>query len=504
MDVWNSNNAQWVALNSVVTQTQSSGYDCDGITIAAVAEKVGFKWGAITGSIEDQLDLIQTLEVLKETIEKEIIEQGGTVFVYKGQVATYEDLPTDAEPGDVYDVEDTGANYVWNGHSWDKLSEIIDLSGFVKTTDFEEYKENVAQLITLLKEDLEEKINSVDTKVAQLDETLQEVQGNVQGLETLVTEFKQATIEALDEKLDIATHEQYVEQVNADLQVVNLKMDDLEKKVVDVKSLDPEIVVLYDGGDTEFTNKEKDFILSGAITAATSIAGNNIQLNDVTVMAACANMIAAQDVTVKSLTLTGVVPLKISSGLIKVHADGYVSISDCTLNPETCYNGIEIGKNAGLAKSIVIDNVDFAGHFANNAIQIFGMANNGVITISNCHFADVFNVLKICNRVNYTTIVNMVNCTIDKWTDAPYAGLIAFEDVTSKSKEEANENNLFGNGKVIVNIQNITGPNGKIVRPDNIASICGTQDNNQIFYIWDEYRDFTAYDAQKYPIINII
>ena len=62
----------------------------------------------------------------------------------------------------------------------------------------------------------------------------------------------------------------------------------------------------------------------------------------------------------------------------------------------------------------------------------------------------------------------------------------------------------FGNGKVIVNIQNITGPNGKIVRPDNIASICATQDNNQIFYIWDEYRDFTAYDAQKYPIINII
>ena len=42
---------------------------------------------------------------------------------YKGQVATYNDLPTTGQQvGDCYNVEDTGDNYAWNGIGWDKLS----------------------------------------------------------------------------------------------------------------------------------------------------------------------------------------------------------------------------------------------------------------------------------------------------------------------------------------------------------------------------------------------
>ena len=46
---------------------------------------------------------------------------------YMGQVQKYANLPTDAKPGDVYDVVETGANYAWNGASWDKLSEVETL-----------------------------------------------------------------------------------------------------------------------------------------------------------------------------------------------------------------------------------------------------------------------------------------------------------------------------------------------------------------------------------------
>lgn len=47
----------------------------------------------------------------------------GTVFNYKGQVATVEDLPTSGvNVGDTYNVLDTGENYTWNGTSWDKLT----------------------------------------------------------------------------------------------------------------------------------------------------------------------------------------------------------------------------------------------------------------------------------------------------------------------------------------------------------------------------------------------
>ena len=40
---------------------------------------------------------------------------------FKGTVATYDDLPDDAEVGDMYNVLDTGANYAWNGTAWDPL-----------------------------------------------------------------------------------------------------------------------------------------------------------------------------------------------------------------------------------------------------------------------------------------------------------------------------------------------------------------------------------------------
>lgn len=53
---------------------------------------------------------------------------------FKGTVATYDDLPDDAEVGDMYNVLDTGSNYAWNGTLWDKLSENIDLSSYATIT----------------------------------------------------------------------------------------------------------------------------------------------------------------------------------------------------------------------------------------------------------------------------------------------------------------------------------------------------------------------------------
>ena len=54
---------------------------------------------------------------------------------YKGQVATYTDLPaTGNVAGDVWNVQDTGDNYAWNGTGWDDLSgEYIAGAGIVIT-----------------------------------------------------------------------------------------------------------------------------------------------------------------------------------------------------------------------------------------------------------------------------------------------------------------------------------------------------------------------------------
>ena len=53
---------------------------------------------------------------------------------FKGTVATVSALPSEATQGDMYNVEATGANYAWDGTQWDKLSENIDLSGYVPTS----------------------------------------------------------------------------------------------------------------------------------------------------------------------------------------------------------------------------------------------------------------------------------------------------------------------------------------------------------------------------------
>ena len=58
-----------------------------------------------------------------------------TAYKYCGTVSTYDDLPTDAGQGDVYNVDDTGANYAWTGEEWDKLSETVDLSSYA-TIDY--------------------------------------------------------------------------------------------------------------------------------------------------------------------------------------------------------------------------------------------------------------------------------------------------------------------------------------------------------------------------------
>lgn len=66
----------------------------------------------------------------------EVDSKVSSVYRVKGSVASYANLPTvDVTIGDVYNVNDTGANYVATSTTptWDKLSETVDLSGYATT-----------------------------------------------------------------------------------------------------------------------------------------------------------------------------------------------------------------------------------------------------------------------------------------------------------------------------------------------------------------------------------
>lgn len=121
--------------------------------IAAGAEvNVNADWNATEG---DALILnkptIPTVDVTKSYVDTQLATKANASNVYtkaevdskvssvyrvKGSVASYANLPTvDVTIGDVYNVNDTGANYVATSTTptWDKLSETVDLSGYATT-----------------------------------------------------------------------------------------------------------------------------------------------------------------------------------------------------------------------------------------------------------------------------------------------------------------------------------------------------------------------------------
>lgn len=66
----------------------------------------------------------------------EVDSKVSSVYRVKGSVASYSSLPTvDVTIGDVYNVNDTGVNYVATSTTptWNKLSETVDLSGYATT-----------------------------------------------------------------------------------------------------------------------------------------------------------------------------------------------------------------------------------------------------------------------------------------------------------------------------------------------------------------------------------
>lgn len=78
-----------------------------------------------------QTEVTQLSKALEE-VEAKV----SSVYRFRGSVATYNDLPTEGNvQGDVWNVEDTGANYAWDGTKWDKLSETIDLTPYLTKED---------------------------------------------------------------------------------------------------------------------------------------------------------------------------------------------------------------------------------------------------------------------------------------------------------------------------------------------------------------------------------
>ena len=302
---------------------------------------------------------------------------------------------------------------------------------------------------------------------------------------------------------DVAGLSNTLEALNATVQILQSKVDVLTKTNTEVVSVD--------GSAGELKDSSKDYIVSGSINENAEIVGKSISLKSIKVSDNARLKLNAGDVEAKDLNISGSFPKANGNTVISVNNAEFIVFKDMVFDASEVYNGIEISlaSNSVLPKNILFDNCKFQGEFSNNAILVFGTQDNAIITLNNCYFEKISNALRLSNKSNASgVVVNINNCTVDQWeTRAPWQGFLICEDYTNKTEEEVNANNLFGDGKITVNFNNLVHAGVKI-NPADPASVCGTKNESQVVMVCQDAvagpeGDYClSYDAAKFPVVS--
>lgn len=200
-----------------------------------------------------------------------------SAMMYKGSVDKYTDLPTTNKTGDVYNVKENGANYAWDGTSWDYLGETLDLSAYqtkITTTN---------KLSTdLLEEGTTNKLVSATEKT-----TWNNKQNSITDLETIRTNAKSGkdastTIATYGnivthnvDEFAASTHEHTISQIN-NLQNI---LDNKQANITEDAKLDADLLLegkvnkLVSANEKTTWSNKQDAITDLATIRANSTAG---------------------------------------------------------------------------------------------------------------------------------------------------------------------------------------------------------------------------------------
>lgn len=350
--------------------------------------------------------------------------------------------------------------------------------------------------------DLEAYMNATDTKVSELEEKIGNVPTKVSELENDANYQSASQVDARIQEV-VAGLSNTLEALNATVQILQSKVDVLTKTNTEVVSVD--------GSAGELKDSSKDYIVSGSINENAEIVGKSISLKSIKVSDNARLKLNAGDVEAKDLNISGSFPKANGNTVISVNNAEFIVFKDMVFDASEVYNGIEIGlaSNSVLPKNILFDNCKFQGEFSNNAILVLGTQDNAIITLNNCYFEKISNALRLSNKSNASgVVVNINNCTVDQWeTRAPWQGFLICEDYTNKTEEEVNANNLFGDGKITVNFNNLVHAGVKI-NPADPASVCGTKNESQVVMVCQDAvagpeGDYClSYDAAKFPVVS--
>ena len=407
-----------------------------------------------------------------------------------------------------YSAEDKSLTFVFNTSEGEQTS-VVDLSSLVDTYVAGNGIELIENGFSIKLDPSSESYLSVSEagiKVEGINEIKKNVQEVAANLVT-VNENLASSIDAINKKAvkyeDVAGLSNTLEALNATVQILQSKVDVLTKTNTEVVSVD--------GSVGELKDSSKDYIVSGSINENAEIVGKSISLKSIKGTDNARLKLNAGDVEAKDLNISGSFPKANGNTVISVNNAEFIVFKDMVFDASEVYNGIEIGlaSNSVLPKIILFDNCKFQGEFSNNAILVFGTQDNAIITLNNCYFEKISNALRLSNKSNASgVVVNINNCTVDQWeTKAPWQGFLICEDYTNKTEEEVNANNLFGDGKITVNFNNLVHAGVKI-NPADPASVCGTKNESQVVMVCQDAvagpeGDYClSYDAAKFPVVS--
>lgn len=350
------------------------------------------------------------------------------------------------------------------------------------------------------------KIDNLTTSITNNGEAVSTLNTTVEGISSSITSLNNnvsglnGTIAAGDTKADVK-----IGILESTIQLLTEKLAKLSKTNVEtVETL-----------TANYSDAEKDFVGEGVAIPAgkLDVTAKTIELVGGTAESAHVGLKATDDVTMTGVTTSGNLATGVSNAAWSINTDETVTIKNCDFS-QTGYNCVEVGLGNTAPKNVLIENCNF-GNLNNNSILVFATADNATITIRNCSFGRVSQVLRLSNRTNATGVtVNLINCTIEATDSNLNWPMILCQDYVAGTGADIKAANRFAPEKITINIIGCEKAGQAITAPADIAEVCASGDDKGLIVVYNDYENATAankaapaivaYDATRYPTLNIL
>lgn len=207
------------------------------------------------------------------------------------------------------------------------------------------------------------------------------------------------------------------------------------------------------------------------------------------------------DIKLINVETSGELAKSVRNAQHSIDCNGNVLVKECKFGQKG-YNCLEICLNKNYnANSVIVEDCDFTGALANNAISIFGTVSNSTVLVKNCKFESVSNAIRLSNKMNATNVnITFKDCEFTSKETGDYEAVVLCQDYTSQTNEEVENNNLFASNKLTLRFDNCSFQGVKIEHGFDIS---------KLVYVYRDKADtkllkYNNENKSKYPNIIIL